>query len=158
MRGRILKFPVTEIYAPMGARLSPNPSTKWHSEVILLVRLYPRIIRSATGDKNRVKLFMNPAVIINRTAFAITNAAADLGPIIPEGISLFLVLGLSASKFLSASLLNPIAALRAKIIQRIIRRSSLKLKLNSPFYTASENPIRAKCIAKTVWLNFTSDK
>ena len=79
-------------------------------------------------------------------------------PIIPEGISLFFVLGLSASNFLSASLLNPIAAFRAKIMHRIIRRSSLILKSYSSSDTASEKPISAKGIAKTVWLNFTREK
>jgi hypothetical protein len=50
------------------------------------------------------------------------------------------------------------AAFLAKIIQRIIRRSNLKLKLNSSLVNASENPIMAKGIAKTVWLNFTRAK
>ena len=154
----MLNVPVTEIYAPMGARLSPSPSIKWQSEVILFVRLYPRITRRATGERKSVSLLMNAVVIMNKKALIITNTAAALAPIIPEGISLFFVLGLRASNFLSASLLNPIAAFRAKIMQSIISRSSLMLKLYSSFDTASEKPIRAKGIAKTVWLNFTSEK
>ena len=101
---------------------------------------------------------MNDVVTIKSTALTITNIAAALLPIIPEGISLFLVLGLRASNFLSASLLNPIAAFRAKIMHSIISSSSLRLKLYSGSDTASEKPISAKGIAKTVWLNFTSEK
>jgi hypothetical protein len=54
--------------------------------------------------------------------------------------------------------LKPIAVFLAKIMQRITRSNNLILKLYSGFDTASENPINAKGIAKTVWLNFTSEK
>jgi hypothetical protein len=108
------------------------------------------ITSKATGDKNSVNRFMNPVVTINRQALIITNAVAALTLINPEGISLLLVLGLRASKSLSASLLNPIAVFRARIIQRITKRSNLILKSDSCFETASENPIRAKGIANTV--------
>jgi hypothetical protein len=88
----------------------------------------------------------------------ITNIAAALALMMPEGISLFMVLGLSESKSLSANLLNPIAVFLAKIIQRMTRSSNLMLKSNSGFDTASEKPMRAKGIAKTVWLNLTREK
>jgi ammonia channel protein AmtB len=87
-----------------------------------------------------------------------TNIAAALVLMMPEGISLLMVLGLSESKSLSASLLNPIAVFLAKIIQRMTRSSNLILKSNSGFDTASEKPMRAKGIAKTVCLNFTREK
>jgi hypothetical protein len=146
----MLNVPVTEIYAPIGARLRPNPSIKWQSEVILLVRLYPSITSRATGERKRVSRLMNAVVIMKRMALITINAAADLVLIIPEGISLFFVLGLSASNLLSASLLNPMAAFLAKIIQSIIKRSNLILKSFSFAETASEKPIRAKGIAKIV--------
>lgn len=152
------KLPVTEIYAPVGARLKPRPTTKWQRKVIRFVRLYPRIIIRATGERKRVNRLMNAVVMMNSKALMIINAAAAPGLIKPEGISLFLVLGLRASNFLSTSLLKPIAALRAKIMQRIISKSSLRLKLYSSFETASEKPISAKGIAKTVWLNLTNEK
>jgi hypothetical protein len=93
---------------------------------------------------------MNPVVTINRTALMMTNIAAALELIMPAGISLFFVLGLSASKSLSASLLNPIAVFLASTMQRITKRSNLILKLNSGEDTAREKPIRANGIAKTV--------
>ena len=133
----MLNVPVTEIYAPTGARLSPNPSIKWQSEEILLVRLYPRITRRATGERKRVNRLMNAVVMMNIMALMMINAVAALVPIIPDGISLFFVLGLRASNLLSASLLNPIAAFRAKIMQSIISRSSLMLKSYSSFDTAN---------------------
>ena len=74
---------------------------------------------------------MNDVETMNNTALIITKIAAALLPIIPEGISLFLVLGLRASNFLSASLLNPIAAFRAKIMHSTISSSSFRLKLYS---------------------------
>ena len=134
----MLNFPVNEIYAPIGARLSPRPRIKWHRKVNLFVRLYPRIIIRATGERYRVSGLMNDVETINSTTLIITKIAAALLPIIPEGISLFLVLGLRASNFLSASLLKPIAALRAKIMHRTIRSSSLRLKLYSGSDTARE--------------------
>ena len=127
-------------------------------QVNLLVRLYPRIISRATVKDKSVRGFMKAVVIINNAALTMTKIAAALLPIIPEGISLFLVLGLSASNLLSASLLNPIAALRAKIMHRTISSRSLRLKVYSGSDTASEKPISANGIAKTVWLNFTSEK
>jgi hypothetical protein len=123
---------------------------KWQRKVNLLVKLYPKIISRATGERKRVNRFMKPVVKIKRMELIMINTAAALVPTTPEGISLLFVLGLSASKFLSASLLNPIAAFRAKIMHSIISRSSLKLKSNSSFDTASEKPIRAKGIAKIV--------
>ena len=35
--GRSANDPVTAMYAPIGARLSPSPSTRWHSGVNRLV-------------------------------------------------------------------------------------------------------------------------
>src|SRR5450759_917946 len=154
----MLKAPVTEIYAPIGARLSPSPRIKWQSTVNLFVRLYPRITSSATGERNKVSLLMKKVVKINSIALRITKAEAAFELIIPLGISLFWVRGLRASNLLSTSLLKPMAAFLAKIMQRITNRSNFKLKLYSTLETASENPIRAKGIAKTVWLNFTSEK
>ena len=87
-----------------------------------------------------------------------TNIAAALVLMVPEGISLLLVLGLSESNFLSATLLKPIAVFLAKIIHRITSISNLILKSNSGFDTASVKPISAKGIAKTVWLNLTREK
>src|SRR4030042_3106057 len=156
--GRILKVPVTEIYAPMGAKLSPNPRMKWQRYVILLARLYPRITKRATGDRIRVRRLINPEVTIKNTEFIITNRAADRGPILPDGNSLLSVLGFSESIFLSARRLKPIAAFLAKIMQRIIRIRSLKLNVYSFPDTANANPIMAKGMAKTVWRNFTSEK
>src|SRR5512137_2811021 len=104
----MLKVPVTEMYAPMGARLNPNPRIKWQSDVILFVILSPSIISRATGERKRVSLLMNAVVITNKAELIITKAAAALSPIIPAGISLFFVLGFSESNLLSAILLNPI--------------------------------------------------
>jgi hypothetical protein len=120
--------------------------------------VYPRIIKRATGDRNSVSLFIKPVVIINRAAFTITKNAAALVLIFPVGIYLFFVLGLRASKLLSASRLNPIAALRAKIIQSITSRRSFKLNTLSVVATARAKPIMANGIAKTVWLNLTREK
>jgi hypothetical protein len=101
---------------------------------------------------------MNPAAITKRREFIITKITADLEPIFPEGSSLLLVLGLRASNFLSANLLKAIAAFLAKIMHKIIRISSLMLKLFPSPQTASENPINANGMANTVWLNLTSDR
>jgi hypothetical protein len=46
----------------------------------------------------------------------------------------------------------------AKIIARITRSSSFILNEYSGFDTARANPIRAKGMANTVWLNFTRAK
>jgi hypothetical protein len=43
-------------------------------------------------------------------------------------------------------------------MQSIISSRILILKENSSFETAIVKPIRAKGIAKTVWLNFTREK
>ena len=87
---------------------------------------------------------------MNNKEFATTNTAADPVAIFPDGISLFLVLGFSESNLLSASLLKPIAAFRAKIMHRIIKRKDLILKSSSGLDIARENPIKAKGIANTV--------
>jgi len=105
-----------------------------------------------------VSRLKSPLVIINNNALAMTKMAAALVLIAPDGISLFFVLGLSASNLLSASLLNPIAAFLANIMQSIISRNSFILKLYSSWATAKENPISANGMAKIVWLNFTSEK
>src|SRR5664280_889412 len=123
---------------------------KWHKAVYLLVRLYAKTIRIAIGERIRVRRFMKAVVIMKRDALIITNIVAARMLIIPRGISPSFVLGLRASNRLSAILLNPIAALRAKIMQSIIRRKSLRLKLYSLCDTASEKPISANGIAKTV--------
>jgi hypothetical protein len=146
----MLNLPVTEIYAPIGARLRPNPSIKWQSDVNLLVRLYPSITRRATGESRRVSRLMKAVVKMKRPELITMNIVAALGSIIPEGISLFFVLGLRASNLLSTSLLNPIAAFLAKIMHNIIRRRILMLKSFSSPNTASDKPIMAKGMAKTV--------
>lgn len=116
------------------------------------------MISRATGDNIRVSLLMKPAVIINRIEFTITKMPADRLLIIPEGISLAAVLGFIASYLLSASLLNPMAAFLAKIMHKITRIRSLRLKEYSSFEIARKKPIRAKGMANTVWLKRTRDK
>lgn len=106
--------------------------------------------RRATGERKRVSRFIKPVVVTKRMELIITKAAACFTPIFPEGISLFSVLGFLASIFLSASRLKLIAALRAKIMQRMTRTSSFRLLSFSVLVTARVNPIRAKGIAKTV--------
>jgi hypothetical protein len=104
---------------------------------------------------------------------------AWLAEIIPLGISLIAVLGFFASKFLSKYLLKDIAALRAVIMQRITRINLPDKSAKEPgtaekifscglvchpgsisesFFLQAripkKKPIRAKGIAKMVWLNF----
>ena len=122
------------------------------------MRLYPSIIRRATGARKRVRRFISPAEIINNTELIITKMAAELALIFPDGISRLSVLGLRESNFLSARRLKPIAAFLAKIMQRIIRIRSLMLNAFPVPDTARANPVIANGIAKTVWANFTSDR
>ncbi len=70
---------------------------------------------------------MKPDVAIKSIELIITNNAADRGLILPEGISLLSVLGLSESNFLSARRLKPIAAFLAKTMHRIIKSNNLML-------------------------------
>jgi hypothetical protein len=70
---------------------------------------------------------MRPVVMMNKKLLLIIKNSAALVPIFPDGISLEDVLGFRASYLLSAYLLNPIAALRANIMQRIISKNSLRL-------------------------------
>jgi hypothetical protein len=93
-----------------------------------------------------------------RIAFTATNMDAEFLLIIPAGISLPLVLGLSESNLLSASLLNPIAAFRANTMHSKISKSTLILKSYSSSDTPRENPINAKGIAKIVCENLTRAK
>jgi len=106
----------------------------------------------------RVSLFIKAAAITNRIELMTTNTIAETIPILPDGISLFYVLGLRVSKFLSTIRLNPIAAFRAKIIHKMIRINSLILKSFSVLATARENPTSAKGIANMVWPNLTNEK
>ena len=82
---------------------------------------------SATGDKINVRELMKKVVEMNNTTFMITKMAAERLSILPEGISREAVLGFSASNFLSASRLNPIAEFLAKIMHNIMSRNSLPL-------------------------------
>ena len=131
---------------------------KWLSDVNRFESEYPRIISKATGERQSVRILINPVVIIKRTELTITKKVAALMLIAPAGISLFLVLELSASKRLSAILLNPMAAFLAKIMQRIIRKSNLRLKCWFSSDTAREKPMSANGIANTVWLNLIREK
>ena len=99
-----------------------------------------------------------------------TNNIAFFEVIIPAGISLIAVRGFNASKFLSNQRLKAMAALLAKIIQRITKINLITkkylgkivvcqpvpeyLKVNIP----KKKPTNAKGIAKMVCENFTRDK
>jgi hypothetical protein len=80
----------------------------------------------------------------------ITKTVAALVLILPEGISLLFVLGLSESNLWSAILLKPIAAFLAKTMQRIMSRSKRILKCSFPLVTPRVNPIRANGMANRV--------
>lgn len=112
------------------------------------------------------------------------NNNAFFGLIIPFGISLMAVRGLSASNFLSRYRLKAIAALRANTIHSITFRkrnnisfveagaasgfnaSEYILVVHSPMLNelvshteyARKKPISAKGMAKMVWENLISDK
>jgi TctA family transporter len=78
-----------------------------------------------------------------------TKNQADFKLILPEGISLWLVLGLNLSIFLSAILLNPIAADLAPVIARIMKK--IWLRVMSVYLEARTTAERAKGRAKIVW-------
>lgn len=88
----------------------------------------------------------------------ITNVSAAAGEICPAGISRIFVLGFFSSKERSINRLKAIAALRAVTMHASIRRNVLRLKGCELFSSPRKNPIKANGNAKTVWLNFTSEK
>jgi hypothetical protein len=113
---------------------------------------------------------MNQVATINAIQLMITKIKALFAEIIPAGISLMAVRGFLESKFLSSQRLKAIAALRAKIMQRMTSKSLINKPLRkSPVieceydpgcdgnrsYTPKQNPINAKGIAKIVCENFT---
>ena len=87
-----------------------------------------------------------------------TKENAATVEIFPAGISLFAVRGFFASIFRSANRLNPMAALRAQIMQAITNKNVFQLKKYSSREMAKKYPINAKGSAKTVWLNFIKEK
>ena len=88
--------------------------------------------------------------MINATEERITNVSAATGLTTPFGISLTAVREFCASMFLSMYLLNAIAAVLAKIMQRITLNKSSNSKCDSGRVMAIVKPIKAKGIAKTV--------
>ena len=123
-----------------------------------LVILYPSITNRARGDRNIVRRFMKAAERKKRMELAITKTRAERGLILPAGISLRAVRGLSLSNLWSAYLLKPIAAFLAKTMHSNTRINKRHVNSFSPVLTAVKNPSRAKGMANTVWLNFTREK
>jgi len=103
-------------------------------------------------------LLKNPEQIINKIALIIVNIIEFLRLIFPLGISRFVVLGFFLSISLSQKRLNDIAVFRANIIHKITKTSEAHSKESGSCRIAKENPRKAKGIAKTVWLNFISEK
>jgi hypothetical protein len=88
----------------------------------------------------------------------ITNSKVFLLEIIPLGISRMAVRGFNASKFLSSQRLKAIAALLAKIMQRItsinvypyLKYHGAEFAFDSLIIIPRKKPINAKGIAKMV--------
>ena len=113
---------------------------------------------------------MKKVVAINKIQFMTTNVSAFFAEMIPLGISRIFVRTFSLSNLLSAHRLNAMAALRAKIMQRITSRNNFQF-ISASFSipiaigrrrvgceAPKKKPIIANGIAKIVWLNFTRDK
>ena len=88
--------------------------------------------------------------MIKARQFIIVKASAACGLIIPEGISLTLVLAFLASISRSAHLLNDIAADLAKTIQSSTGKSNKGFTLKFIDSAPARKPINAKGKAKTV--------
>lgn len=120
---------------------------KWHAHVNLLVKEYKKITKIAKGESLKHSGFNIHAENIKITRHKIVNRIASQSLIFPVGISLFAVLGLRASIFLSIILLKPKAAALAvtiaKIIQNIFSNSGIPP-------AASMAPVKAKGRANTL--------
>jgi len=88
--------------------------------VYLLASEYQNTIASATGLRTKHNAFNREAAKMNRAEATTTNIVASVRVIAPRGSSRIDVRGFSASWRASASLLKPIAALRAATMQTII--------------------------------------
>ncbi len=108
------------------------------------------MIINATGDKAKHKGLINQVVITNNKLLIKTNTQADLGEIIPAGISRVAVRGFSISISLSKYLLNAIAALRANTIHNNTSINDCQLKPLLSFLAARKYPSTAKGNANTV--------
>lgn len=83
---------------------------------------------------------------------------AEPGFIIPVGISRNAVRGFNESKVLSVIRLKAMAAFLANAMQSIIKISKCHDIFSLEKWIARKNPIKAKGIAKIVWLKVTSEK
>lgn len=101
---------------------------------------------------------MNQVVAINKTLLSIVNISPDRGEMTPAGISRIAVRGFLLSISRSNQRLNAIAALLAKTIQRMTSNSVRQLNDAGEAAVARKKPTKANGRAKTVWLNFISDK
>ena len=108
------------------------------------------MVARATGDSASVKGLSIPALAMNSALQVMTIVQAAGSDIFPVGISRCAVRSLRASIFRSTMRLKPIAALRAKTMQRIMKKS-FHAMFSPPSLHAMVNPIRAKGIANSVW-------
>ena len=93
---------------------------------------------------------MKNVVVINAMELIKTRKIADVGETIPLGISLSFVLSFFESRLLSMYLLKAMAAVRAKIIQRITFRKRVTSKEYPSCAMPRKYPITANGIAKIV--------
>ena len=95
---------------------------------------------------------------IKAREFNNTNKIAEEGLMIPEGISRRTVLAFRASILRSTYLLNAMAALLAKIMQRMINPSNFQLKTDGSNLNPRKKDNRANGRANMVWANLIREK
>lgn len=108
----------------------------------------------ATGLRKNASGLTKYVVRQNPTTLRMTNIKAFFLEIVPAGISLDCVRGLSESMSVSAHLLNPMAALLAKIIQSTTKPKIFRDR-KPVTCTPIKNPNKAKGSANMVWGNLT---